>query len=176
LISVLAGQPGTPPRYDYEEDERNGVSNLCMLFAPLAGWRHGKVPERRTNVDWAHGLKDLVEVYFPEAEKITVMSDNLNTHKPAALCEAFAPKEARRIIEKIEGHHTPKHGSWLNMAEIERSVLPRQCLNRRLPEQETLTREVAAWEHKRNPNAVQVNWRFTTEDARIKLQKLYPSF
>jgi hypothetical protein len=171
----LAGKPGTPQRYDYEY-ERNGVSNLFMIFAPLEGWRHVKVTERRTNVDWAHCLKDLVDVHFPEAEKITVMSDNLNTHKPAALYEAFAPKEARRIIEKIAWHHTPKHGSWLNMAEIELSVLHRQCVNRRLPDQETLTREVAVWEHKRNQDAVKVNWRFTTEDARIKLKKLYPSF
>lgn len=168
-------KPGKPQCYDYEY-ERNGVSNLFMIFAPLEGWRHVKVTDRRTHVDFAHCLKDLVDVYLPKAEKIVWMSDNLNTHKPAALYEAFSPQEARRIIEKIEWHHTPKHGSWLNMAEIELRVLQRQCLNRRIPDQETLTREVAAWEHKRNHTAVKVNWRFTTKDARIKLKKLYPSF
>src|SRR6266446_10715291 len=171
----LPSQPGKPQRYDYEY-ERNGVSNLFMIFAPLEGWRHVKVTDRRTNVDWAHCLKDLVDVHFPHAEQIVLMSDNLNTHKPAALYEAFAPQEARRIIEKIEWHHTPKHGSWLDMAEIELSVLQRQCLDRRIPDQETLKREVAAWEHQRNQHAVKANWRFTTEDARIKLKKLYPSF
>jgi DDE superfamily endonuclease len=171
----LPGQVGKPRRYDYEY-ERNGVSNLFMLFAPLEGWRHVKVTDRRTNVDFAQCLKDLVDRHFPQAQKIVLMSDNLNTHKPAALYEAFSPQEARRIIEKIEWHHTPKHGSWLNMAEIELSVLQRQCLDRRIPDQERLTREVAAWEHKRNQDAVKVNWRFTTEDARIKLKKLYPSF
>jgi hypothetical protein len=171
----LPGQAGKPQRYD-SEYERNGVSNLFMIFAPREGWRHVKVTDRRTNVDFAHCLKDLVDVHRPEAEKIVLMSDNLNTHKPAALYEAFSPQEARRIIEKIEWHHTPKHGSWLNMAEIELRVLQRQCLHRRIPDQETLTREVAAWEHKRNQDAVKVNWRFTTEDARIKLKKLYPSF
>jgi DDE superfamily endonuclease len=171
----LPGQVGKPRRYDYEY-ERNGVSNLFMLFAPLEGWRHVKVTDRRTNVDFAHCLKDLVDRHFPQAQKIVLMSDNLNTHKPAALYEAFSPQEARRIVEKIAWHHTPKHGSWLNMAEIELSVLQRQCLDRRIPDQERLTREVAAWEHKRNQDAVQVNWRFTTEDARIKLKKLYPSF
>jgi hypothetical protein len=168
-------KPGKPQCYDYEY-ERNGVSNLFMIFAPLEGWRHVQVTDRRTHVDFAHCLKDLVDVYLPEAEKIVLMSDNLNTHKPAALYEAFSPQEARRIIEKIAWHHTPKHGSWLNMAEIELSVLQRQCLNRRIPDQETLTRAVAAWEHQRNHTAVKVNWRFTTKDARIKLKKLYPSF
>jgi hypothetical protein len=171
----LPGQPGKPQRYDYAY-ERNGVSNLFMIFAPLAGWRHVKVTERRTNKDWAQCLKDLVEVHFPEAEKITLMSDNLHTHKPAALYEAFAPQEARRIIAKIAWHHTPKHGSWLNMAEIALRVLQRQCLNRRIPNQETLKHEVAAWEYKRNQDAGKVHWRFTTEEARIKLKKLYPSF
>jgi hypothetical protein len=171
----LPGQAGKPRRYDYEY-ERNGVSNLCMLFAPLAGWRHVKVTDRRTNVDFAHCLKDLVDVHFPQAQKIGLMSDNLHTHKPAALYEAFSPQEARRIIEKIAWHHPPKHGSWLNMAEIELSVLQRQCFDRRIPDQERLTHEGAVWEHKRNQDAVKVNWRCTTEDARIKLKKLYPSF
>jgi hypothetical protein len=171
----LPVKPGKPQYYDYEY-ERNGISNLFMIFAPLEGWRYVKVTDRRTNVDFAHCLQDLVDVHLPEAEMIVLMSDNLNTHKPAALYEAFAPQEARRIIEKIEWHHTPKHGSWLNMAEIELSVLQRQCFNRRIPDQETLMRAVTAWEHKRNQDAVKVNWRFTTKDARIKLKKLYPSF
>jgi hypothetical protein len=147
-----------------------------MIFAPLAGWRHVKMTDRRTNVDFAHCLKDLVDMHCPQAQKIVLMSDNFNTHKPAALYEAFSPQEARRIIEKIAWHHTPTHGSWLNMAEIELRVLHRQCLDRRIPDQERFTREVAVWEHKRNHDAVQVNWRFTTEDARIKFKKLYPSF
>lgn len=171
----LPPQAGTPRRYDYEY-ERNGVSNLFMTFAPLEGWRHVKVTDRRTNVDFAHCLQDMVDGHFPDADKIVLVSDNLNTHKPAALYEAFAPEEARRIVEKLEWHYTPKHGSWLDMAEIELSVLQRQCLDRRIPDQETLQREVAAWEHERNQHAVKANWRFTTEDARIKLKKLYPSF
>jgi hypothetical protein len=152
------------------------VSNLFLIFAPLDGWRHVAVTARRTNVDWAHCLKDVVDGHFPQAAKIVLRSANLHTHKPAALYEALTPQEARRILEKIAWHHTPKQGSWLNMAEIALSVLQRPCLDRRLPEQETLQREVAAWEHERNQHAVKVNWRFTTEDARIKLKKLYPSF
>ena len=147
-----------------------------MMFAPLEGWRHVQVTNRRTSVDWAYCLQEVVDVYFPHAEKIVWVSDNLNTQKPAALYEAFPPQEARRMLEKLEWHHTPKHGSWLNMAEIELSVLQRQCLDRRLPDQDTIKREVAAWEQERNQHAVQVNWRFTTADARIKLKKLYPSF
>ena len=171
----LPRQIGKPERYDYEYD-RNGVSNLFMVFAPLQGWRHVDVTDRRTSVDFAHCLKDVVDVHFPEADQIVLVSDNLNTHKPAALYDAFVPEEARRIIEKLEWRYTPKHGSWLDMAEIELSVLQRQCLDRRIPDQETLKREVAAWERERNQHAVTANWRFTTEDARIKLKKLYPSF
>jgi hypothetical protein len=171
----LPRQAGKPERYDYEY-ERNGVSNLFMIFAPLEGWRHVEVTDRRTSVDFAHCLQDIVDVHFPEAEQVVLVSDNLNTHKPAALYEAFAPEEARRIIEKLEWHYTPTHGSWLDMAEIELSVLQRQCLDRRIPDQETLKREVAAWERERNQHAVKANWRFTTEEARIKLKKLYPSF
>jgi len=171
----LPRQVGKPKRYDYEYD-RHGVSNLLMIFAPLEGWRRVKVTDRRTSVDFANCLKDIVDVHFPEAEQIVWVSDNLNTHKPAALYEAFAPEEARRMSEKLEWHYTPKHGSWLDMAEIELSVLQRQCLDRRIPDQETLKREVEAWEHERNQCAVKANWRFTTEDARIKLKKLYPSF
>ena len=171
----LPRKVGKPERYDYEYD-RNGVSNLFMIFAPLEGWRHVEVTDRRTSVDFAHCLKDVVDVHFPEADQIVLVSDNLNTHKPAALYEAFAPEEARRIMEKLEWHYTPKHGSWLDMAEIELSVLQRQCLDRRIPDQETLKREVAVWERERNQHTVKANWRFTTADARIKLKKLYPSF
>ncbi len=165
--------PGQPARYDTEY-ERNGVSNLFMFFAPLLNWRHVKVTDRRTAVDWAQCMRDLVDVHFPEAERITVVQDNLNTHTPAALYAAFPPEEAKRIWDKLEFHHTPKHGSWLNMAEIELSVLSRQCLDRRIPDQETLTTEVAAWEADRNAMQATVDWRFTTEDARIKLKHLYP--
>jgi hypothetical protein len=171
----LLGQAGKPCRYDYEY-ERTGVSNLFMIFAPLEGWRHVKVTDRRTNVDFAHCLKDLVDLHFPQAQKIVLMSDNLNTHKPAVLYEAFSPQEARRIIEKIAWHHTPKHGSWLNMAETELSTLTKQCLNRRIPDQDTLRAEVAAWEQSRNAARCRVDWQFTTHDARIKLKRLYPSF
>ena len=171
----LPAAPRRPTRYDYEY-ERNGVSNLFMMFAPLEGWRHVQVTNRRTRVDWAYCLQEVVDVHFPRAEDIVLVSDNLNTHKPAALYEAFPPQEARRMREKLEWHHTPKHGSWLNMAELELSVLQRQCLDRRLPDQDTIKREVAAWDQERNQHAVQVNWRFTTADARIKLKQLYPSF
>ena len=166
--------PGAPARYD-TEDERNGVSNLFMFFAPLLNWRHVKVTDHRTAIDWAHGMRDLVDVHFPDAERITVVLDNLNTHTPAALYAAFAPTEAKRIWDKLEFHYTPKHGSWLNMAEIELSVLSRQCLAGRIPDQATLIDEVAAWEAERNGNGATVNWRFTTADARIKLNHLYPS-
>lgn len=171
----LPRQAGKPERYDYEY-ERNGVSNLFMIFAPLEGWRHVKVTDRRTSVDFARCLKDIVDGHFPEAAQIVLVSDNLNTHKPAALYEAFAPAEARRIMEKLEWHYTPKHGSWLDMAEIELSVLQRQCLDRRIPDQEMLKRGVTAWECERNQHAAKANWRFTTQEARIKLKKLYPSF
>lgn len=146
-----------------------------MLFAPLEAWRHIEVTDRRTKLDWAHCIKDLVDFHFPEAETITVVQDNLNTHKPASLYEAFAPKEARRLLNKLEFIYTPKHGSWLNMAEIELSVLAKQCLDRRIPDQKSLADETAAWERERNQQASTVNWRFTTDDARIKLSKLYPS-
>lgn len=165
---------GQPRRYDYEY-ERNGVSNLFMIFAPLQEWRDVKVTDRRTMVDFAHVCQELVDVHFPEASKITLVCDNLNTHKPASLYEAFQPTEARRILEKLEFHHTPKHGSWLNMAEIELSVLTRQSLCRRIGDQESLKREVAAWVNRRNEDAATVNWRFTTDDARIRLRRLYPS-
>ena len=170
----LPPEPGQVARYDYEY-ERNGTSNLFMFFAPLEEWRHVKVTDRRTMIDWAYCMRDLVDIHFPDAETIVVVMDNLNTHKLASLYEAFPPVEARRIAEKLEIHYTPKHGSWLNMAEIELSVLSRQCLKRRIPDQPTLRHEVAAWESQRNGAASTVNWRFTTADARIKLSRLYPS-
>lgn len=170
----LPPQPGQAAKYDYEY-ERNGTSNLFMFFAPLESWRHIAVTERRTMIDWAHVMRDLVDIHFPDADKIVVVMDNLNTHKLASLYEAFAPGEARRIAEKLEIHYTPKHGSWLNMAEIELSILSRQCLNRRIPDRPTLQHEIAAWELQRNQAASTVNWRFTTDDARIKLKCLYPS-
>jgi hypothetical protein len=166
--------PGQVAKYDYEY-ERNGTSNLFMFFAPLEAWRHIKVTDQRTMIDWAQCIRDLVDVHFPDADRIVMVMDNLNTHKLASLYEAFPPAEARRIAEKLEIHYTPKHGSWLNMAEIELSVLSRQCLNRRMPDQPTLRHESAAWESQRNAAASTVNWRFTTADARIKLKRLYPT-
>jgi hypothetical protein len=165
--------PGQPARYDTEY-ERNGVSNLFMFFAPLLNWRHVKVTDQRTAIDWAHCMRELVDVHFPEAERITVVLDNLNTHTPAALYAAFEPAEAKRIWDKLEFHYTPKHGSWLNMAEIELSVLSRQCLDQRIPDQPALITEVAAWEAERNAMRATVHWRFTTAEARIKLKHLYP--
>ena len=170
----LPGEPGQPARYDTEY-ERNGVSNLFMFFSPLLNWRHVKVTNHRKACDWAECMRELVDVQFPEAERITVVLDNLNTHTPAALYAAFEPAEAKRIWDKLEFHYTPKHGSWLNMAEIELSVLSRQCLDRHIPDQETLKTEVAAWETERNTSGATVMWRFTTADARIKLKHLYPS-
>lgn len=170
----LLMKPGEAERYDYEY-ERNGTSNLFMMFAPLEAWRHVKVTDRRTKLDWAQCVKDLVDIHFPKAKKVTIVQDNLNTHKPASLYEAFAPPEARRLLDKLEFVYTPKHGSWLNMAEIELSALAKQCLDRRIPDQQALVDETAAWERARNQQAATVTWRFTTEDARIKLAKLYPS-
>ena len=160
--------------YDYEY-ERNGVSNLFMLFAPLAGWRRVEVTDRRTKVDWARQIKKLVDEDYAGKDRIVLVMDNLNTHHPASLYEAFEPAEARRIAERLEVHYTPKHGSWLNMAEIEIGVLARQCLDRRMASQSILRREVNAWQGRRNRDTIQVNWRFTTEDARIKLKSLYPA-
>lgn len=170
----LPAKPGVLTKYDYEY-ARNGTSNLFIFFAPLEAWRHIKVTDRRTRIDFAHCMRDLVDVHFPEAETIVLVMDNLNTHKLASLYEAFPAQEARRIIDKLEIHYTPKHGSWLNMAEIELSVLQRQCLQARIPDQPTLMDKVAAWEGRRNETQATVHWRFTTEEARIKLHKLYPS-
>lgn len=170
----LPAQPGSVEKYDYEY-ERNGTSNLFMFFAPLEAWRHVKVTDRRTAEEFAYCMRDLVDIHFPDAEKVVVVMDNLNTHKVASLYKAFPPEEARRIIDRLEIHHSPKHGSWLNMAEIELSVLHRQCLDRRIPDQKTLIERVAAWESARNSAQSTVNWRFTTADARIKLKRLYPT-
>ena len=170
----LPVRPGDVAKYDYEY-ERNGTSNLFIFFAPLEGWRHIKVTDRRTMIDFAHCLRDLVDLHFPEAEKIVLVMDNLNTHKFASLYAAFEPAEARRIMAKLEIHYTPKHGSWLNMAEIELSVLQRQCLKARIADQPLLIAAVTAWENQRNAAEATVHWRFTTDDARIKLHRLYPS-
>ena len=166
--------PGHPARHDYEY-QRNGTANLFMLFAPLEGWRHAEVTARRTAIDYAKILRDLSDIHFPKAEKIVLVQDNLNTHTPASLYEAFEPAEARRLIERFEWHYTPKHGSWLNLAESELAVLGRQCLARRIPDAQVLTTEVDAWETGRNAHNAKANWRFTTTDARIKLKSLYPA-
>jgi hypothetical protein len=165
--------PGQPARID-SEYTRHGVSNLFLAFAPLRAWRDVAVTARRTQVDWAHYVRELVDVHFPDAEWITLVVDNLNTHTLASLYVAFEPAEARRIARRLNLHYTPKHGSWLNMAEIEFSALSRQCLDRRISDMEALKREVAAWVTARNAHATTVDWRFTTDDARIKLKHLYP--
>lgn len=170
----IEAPPGSVKKYDTDY-ERNGVSNLFMFFEPLEGQRHVVVTDRRTAVDWAHQIRHLVDVIYPHAHRISLVMDNLNTHTGASLYKAFPPEEARRILNKLEIHYTPKHGSWLNMAEIELSILSRQCLNRRIPDQETLKKQVATWQENRNAIARPMEWRFTTEDARIKLEKLYPT-
>ncbi|MFO1097286.1 MAG: IS630 family transposase [Xanthobacteraceae bacterium] len=167
-------RPGQPARNDYEY-KRNGTANLFMLFAPLEGWRHVAVTERRTAIDYAKILRDLADIHFPKAETIVLVQDNLNTHTPASLYEAFEPAEARRIIERFEWHYTPKHGSWLNLAESELAVLAGQCLNRRIPDTVTLASHVAVWRNRRNTHNAKANWHFTTADARVKLKSLYPS-
>jgi len=174
LQPVRGNKPGHSERVDYE-DERHGVANLFMMFEPLAGRRHGAVRERRTGMDWAHVVKALVDEQYPEAAQIVLVMDNLHTHGVWSLYAAFEPAAAKRIADKLEIHSTPTHGSWLNMAEIELSVLARQCLKERMESQEFLQAQVAAWEERRNTHAVKVDWRFTTADARIKLNKLYPS-
>ena len=166
--------PGHAARYDYEY-KREGTCNLFLFFQPLAGWRHVKVTERRTGLDFAQCLKELVDVHYPDATIIRLVTDQLNTHTPAVLYAAFPAEEARRIVRKLEWHYTPKHGSWLNMAEIERSVRSRQCLDRRIPDQDALRRETAAWQERRNTAKATIEWRFTTADARVKLKKLYPT-
>jgi hypothetical protein len=170
----IAMKPGQPARVDYEY-QRNGTANLFMMFAPLQGWRRVKVTDRHTAVDYTQVLKDLSDTHFPNARTIVLVQDNLNTHKPASLYEAFPPAEARRLVERFEWHYTPKHGSWLDMAEAEFSVLSSQCLDRRMPDKTMLTDEVAAWQDDRNKQHAKADWQFTTADARIKLKRLYPS-
>jgi len=175
VVQPLPPEPGQPERFDYEY-VRNGTANLFMVSEPLVGWRHVAVTARRTAKDYAEVLRWLAEDVYPDAEVIVLVQDNLNTHPLASLYEAFPPEQARRLAERFEVHYTPKHGSWLNVAEIELSVLARQCLDRRIASAEELQREVGAWEAERNERAVEVRWRFTTAEARIKLHRLYPSF
>ena len=170
----IPAKPGRPARHDYEY-ERNGTANLFMLFAPLESWRHVEVTDRHTAIDYAHLLRDLSDKHFPNAGKIALVLDNLSTHKPASLYEAFPAPEARRLVERFEWHYTPKHGSWLDMAEAELSVLSGQCLDRRIPDKQTLIEQVAAWENDRNTNHAKADWQFTTADARVKLKRLYPA-
>jgi len=170
----IAMEPGQPERYDCEY-ERNGVSNLFMVFEPLAARRQVAVTDPRTALDYAAQMQQLVDVHYPDALKIVVVQDQLNTHRAASLYKAFPSAEARRVLDKLEFHFTPKHGSWLNMAEIELSVLARQCLDRRIPDQPHLQQEVAAWQQSRNAQNYTVDWQFTTAEARIKLKRLYPS-
>ena len=170
----IALKTGRPARVDYEY-QRNGTANLFMLFAPLEGWRQVTVTDHHAAVDYAHLLKTLSDTHFPEARKIVLVQDNLGTHKPASLYEAFPPTEARRLVERFEWHYTPKHGSWLNMAESELGVVSRQCLDRRIPDKQTLIDEVAAWQAERNRKHAKADWHFTTANARIKLKRLYPT-
>lgn len=166
--------PGRPERVDYEY-ERRGTANLFLVAEPRTGWRHVDVTDRRTKHDFAEQMRDLVDRHFPDAAKIRVVLDNLNTHTRSALYEAFPPAEARRILRRLEFHYTPVHGSWLNMAEIEFSLLARQCLNRRIGDRDTLVTEIAAWENGRNEQRAMIRWQFTVDDARTKLHRLYPS-
>ena len=170
----LPMKPGLPARYDYEY-KRGGTASPFMLFAPLEGFRHVAVRDQRTSKDYAHVLKDLSDVHFAGAEKIVLVQDNLNTHTPASLYEAFEPQEARRLVERFEWRYTPKHGSWLNMAEAELAILAKQCLDQRIEDQTALKAQVSAWLAKRNAHHAKANWRFTTKDARIKLKSLYPA-
>ena len=165
--------PETTVRYDAEY-ERHGTGNLFLAFAPLQGWRTVQVTEHRTKPDWAHFIKEVIDVHFPDADLITLVVDNLNTHDIASLYATFEPAEAHRLARKLDIHYTPKHGSWLNMAEIEFSILSRQCLNRRIPDRDRLQHEVSAWVAQRNTLGASVDWRFTTDDARTKLKRLYP--
>jgi hypothetical protein len=174
VAQPLPTAPGQPKGEDYEY-ERLGVCSLFVFCEPLSGWRHVEVTDRRTKKDWAERMRDLVDIHFPEAKKIRVVLDNLNTHTGSSLYEAFGPEEARRILERLEFHYTPKHASWLNMAEIEIGVMNRQCLNRRIAEKGIIRAEVAAWEDRRNTDKAKIRWTFTISSARIKLHKVYPS-
>lgn len=169
----VPAQPCRPASYDYEY-ERCGTANLFLFTEPLGGWRHVNVTERRTAVDWAYQIQELLDVHYPTVRKVRLVMDNLNTHTLASLYETFDPVEARRLAKRLDIHYTPKHGSWLNVAEIEMSVLSRQCLSKRIADPETLKREVKAWQKSRNRNTTGIDWQFTAEDARIKLKRLYP--
>jgi hypothetical protein len=170
----LPARAGQPERFDYEY-QRKGTANLFLFFQPLAGWRRVLITDQRTKMDFAECMRYLVDELLPEAESIVLVLDNLNTHTPAALYEAFEPAEAKRILDRLEFHYTPKHGSWLNMVEIEIGVLSGQCLDRAIPSTDMLTSEVGAWERSRNQRRATVNWRFSTTDARVKLKRLYPN-
>jgi transposase len=172
-VTPVAAQPGQPERHDYEY-ERHGTANLFMMVEPLRGWRHVNVTTRRTKVDFALQVKDLVDVHYPRAVKITLVMDNLNTHKMSSLYETFAPEEARRLIDKIEVVHTPKHGSWLNMAECELSVIEKQALGDRIGDEQELRKRIDLWQNDRNQRTKGIDWRFQTDHARIKLKHLYP--
>jgi len=171
---TIPAEPGKPLRYDTEY-ERNGTGNVFMFFEPLTGKRFIDITQSRTAVDWALQIKNLVDKLYPDVDKIILVMDNLNTHAGASLYKAFEPEEARRILDKLKFCYTPKHGSWLNMAEIELSVLGKQCLDRRIPDMNTMKRETEAWQEVRNSHPTPMDWRFTTADARIKLKKLYPT-
>lgn len=171
----LPMRPGEPERFDYEY-KRDGVADLFMLFEPLAGKRHIEITDQRRRIEWAQVMRIVSDELYPDAEKIVVVLDNLNTHVLAAFYLAFEPQEARRLVERFELHYTPKHGSWLNMAEIELSAVTRQCLDRRIPDKDTLIREVKAWEDQRNSEVIKVHWQFSTADARTKLKSLYPKY
>ena len=174
IRSPRPAAPGRPARYD-SEYVRHGTANLFVAFEPLAGWREVRVTDSRTRRDWAWFVKGLVDGRYKDAERVVLVMDNLNTHAPASLYEAFEPAEARRIAERLEIHYTPKHGSWLNMAEIELAAMSKQCLDERMEDKPALAREVAAWQAPRNDQRIGADWRFTTADARIKLKHLYPS-
>jgi len=171
---AIKAKPGEIEKFDYEY-ERNGVANIFMFFEPLTGWSNIEITNSRTMIDWAHCIKELVDVHYPNAKNILLVCDNLNTHKGASLYKTFPPDEAKRILKKLVFHYTPKHGSWLNIAELMLSIYTRQCMDRRIADKETLETETNAWLENRNKNNIKVNWQFTTENARIKLQKLYPS-
>jgi len=175
VLTPLPVKPGQPERYDYLF-EACGAANLFLFFEPLAGQRFLQVTHHRTKRDWALAIRDLVDSYYPHAERITLIMDNLNTHTLGALYDTFEPTEAYRIARRLDIHYTPKHGSWLNMAEIEFSVLHRQCLDQRIPDAQTLHNLVMLWQSQRNAQRIKVDWQFTTADARIKLKRLYPSF
>jgi len=171
----LPGRPGRPKRIDHEY-QREGVANIFIHTEPLVGWRKVNVRKQRTQQDWAHEIKDLLDIHYPEAEKVCLVCDNLNTHKLGSLYETFTPEEARRLARRLEIHYTPKHGSWLNMAEIELSALSKQGLSERIPGMVTLLQETTAWTRQRNEKQKGVDWQFRTADARIKLKRLYPQF